>query len=85
MTVGASPPRDVFADVDDLCSALHGCGEGHHADRIQDAVRRAATGTELLMAVRHVVQRVIRTEQLDANVRARAKRVILEIDLLLEG
>ena len=78
-------PGDVYTAADDLVVRLRADGANRWADAINDAIESGSTGTEILMALRHQLDRLLDANEASPQARGLAAALKTELDALLEG
>lgn len=81
----ATKQFDYLAEVSRLMDALRVEGLKPEADQLQQCIEAGATGTEILMALRWNLQKMMQSSPSLSDVtKSRARQVLAGIDLLLK-
>jgi hypothetical protein len=76
---------DVYAAADDLVIRLRGDGADRWADAINEAIESGSTGTEILMALRHQIDRLLEAGDACPEADRLARTLKKDLDELLSG
>lgn len=75
---------DHYQEAVSIITMLRGTSLNSYGDSLQSAIDEGATGTEIFMALRWNVEKLLDEDNLDELVRARAKRLWEELDKALQ-
>lgn len=75
---------DHYQETEELISMLKNTDIKHYGESLQRAMDEGATGTEIFMALRWHVRQLLAESSMDDVMRAKAKRLLNELDKALQ-
>jgi hypothetical protein len=75
---------DYYAAARNLITLLYTEGHAIEAEELKDAMENGATGTEILMALRFHLAKIIRSVSLKGALQIHALKLLSELDKSLE-
>ena len=73
-------PYDHYEEVEELISMLENTSLQHYRKALQNAIDEGATGTEIFMALRWNIERLLAESSVDHATGAKAKKLLSELD-----
>lgn len=75
---------DHYKETEELISMLENTAMQHYGKILQSALQGGATGTEIFMALRWNIHKLLQETCLDEAIKAKAKRLIEELEKALK-
>jgi GTP cyclohydrolase FolE2 len=75
---------DHYREADSIIQMLRGTSLSRYSDLLQSAMDEGATGTEIFMALRWNIEKLLNENNLDNLVRVRARHLWKELDKALQ-
>jgi hypothetical protein len=75
--------RDYYAEVEEICEDLERSGRGDLADDLRGAVEAGSTATEILMAVRWSLEKMLAAESELGGLEPRMRSLKEDLEVVL--
>ena len=75
---------DHYQEVKSIIAMLQGTSLCSYGDKLQNAMDEGSTGSEIFMALRWNIQKLLKEEDLDDLTKVKAKRLWEELDKALQ-
>ena len=71
---------DHYKEAQSIISMLQGTSLSIYSEKLKDSMEKGSTGTEIFMALRWNIERLLKEKNLNRSVRDRAQRLWEELD-----